>query len=164
MASVASAADFEDLVARFQNAATPQDERRYSFALAIVPGPDQFARLLKMTIDGTIRTQDAPYLLGRALSNRTHGTMAWEFVEANWQTIVDTFPSNSIVRMLDGSKALSTAPMVDRVADFLADHPVEQGEKTLQQILERQRINVGLRHRINAEVAPFVAAVPFFEG
>ena len=164
VASVASAADFEDLVARFQNAATPQDERRYSFALAIVPGPDQFARLLKMTIDGTIRTQDAPYLLGRALSNRTHGTMAWDFVEANWQTIVDTFPSNSIVRMLDGSKALSTTPMVDRVADFLADHPVEQGEKTLQQILERQRINVGLRHRINAEVAPFVAAVPFFEG
>jgi puromycin-sensitive aminopeptidase len=148
VASVADADGFDDLVRRFQQAETPQDERRYSFALAGVPGRAEFDRLLDMTVDGTIRIQDAPFLLANALSNRRHGPRAWAHVVEHWDTIASTFPSNTLVYLVGGVRALSTRPIADEIAAFLADHPVPQGAKTVAQHLERLRVNVDLRARV----------------
>jgi len=152
VAGVADRDTFDDLVQRFRSAATPQDERRYSFALALVPGAAEFDNLLAMTIDGTIRTQDAPYLIGRALGHREHGAAAWGFVEREWDEVNRLFPTNSIVRMLDGIRALADPDAAAAVMAFFADHTVEQGEKTLAQHLERLAVNVGVRARVRAQV------------
>lgn len=157
VASLATTDDFDELVSRFHNADTPQDERRFSFALAAVPGAAEFRKLLTMCTDGTIRSQDAPYLLGRALGNRDHGATAWRHITDNWDHINASFPPNSIVRMLTGIRELSTPDLAADVEGFCAAHPVEQGERTLAQHLERLRVNVGLRRRV-ADQAPAVFA------
>ena len=65
------------------------------------------AGTLGMSLDGTVRTQDAPYLVSQCLRNRRCGEQAWHFVRDNWEAMLEAYPNNAIVRMLDGVKALS---------------------------------------------------------
>ena len=64
-------------------------------------------RLLAMSITDEVRTQNAPMLLRRALTNRRNGELAWLFVADHWDTINERFPSNSIARLLEGVRSLS---------------------------------------------------------
>ena len=53
----------------------------------------------------------------------------------------------------DGVKLLNDPVSVAEVQSFFADHPIEQATKTLEQILERQRVNPALRQRDAAPLA-----------
>jgi puromycin-sensitive aminopeptidase len=100
-----------------------------------------------MSLSGEVRTQDAPYLVAHCLRHRHHGAQAWQFVKANWDRMLQAYPDNAIVRMLDGVKALSYPDIAADIEAFFADHTVPQGELTLKQHLERLRVNVALRER-----------------
>ncbi len=100
-----------------------------------------------MSITDEVRTQNAPYLLRRALSSRDQGKLAWFFVQDEWDTINERFPSNSIVRMLEGIRSLSTPDIAPEVFVFFETHEVPQGDKILAQHLERLEVNVALRSR-----------------
>ncbi len=141
------ASEYEVFVEKNQNPATPQEERRYQSALAAFPGEAEMRKTLEMTLDGRVRTQDAPYLLAVCLRNRDQGHLAWEFVKDNWDKINEAFPSNSIVRMLSGITSLSKSEQANDVLAFFEDHEVPQGKLTLQQTLEKLRVNVALRER-----------------
>ena len=73
--------------------------------------------------------------------------MAWEFVRRHWQRANDEFPTNTIVRMIDPVKLLNTPQNEADVQSFFSEHPIPQAVKTLEQVLERQRVNVALRQR-----------------
>jgi hypothetical protein len=92
-----------------------------------------------------VRTQNAPFLLGRALNNRTHGPVAWEFVRKNWPTLLERFPASTVVRMAEGVRWL--IEVADDVQGFFAEHPVPQATRTMEQHLERLRVNVALYQR-----------------
>jgi puromycin-sensitive aminopeptidase len=142
--------EFQAFVDRWRAADNPQEELRYLYALPRFHDDASFEELLDLSLT-EVRTQNAPFLLGRALTNRTHGALAWEFVRKNWPTLLERFPSSTIVRMVEGAKWLiDVAPDVE---GFFAEHPVPQGTKTLAQHLERLRINVALRDREHAALA-----------
>ncbi len=142
-----SSEDYEVFLGKYKNPATPQEERRYQSALSVFPGAAEMRRTLDMTLNGDVRTQDAPYLLAVCLRNRDQGHLAWRFIKDNWDKINEEFPSNSIVRMLSGVTSLSDKEQADDVLAFFGDHEVPQGQLTLQQTLEKLRVNVALRAR-----------------
>jgi puromycin-sensitive aminopeptidase len=139
--------DFEDVLARYRAATTPQEEQRFLGALAEFDDPALLDRVLALTLTDEVRTQDGPYLVRRCLNNRNHGPRAWAFVTDRWDTLNARFPSNSIVRMLEGVRSLSRPEVADSVFAFFETHDVPQGDKTLAQHLERLQVNVGLRRR-----------------
>ena len=94
-----------------------------------------------------VRTQNAPFLLRTAIANRRHGAAAWAYVRDHWDEALERFPSNTIVRMVDSVKFLSTPELVDDTSAFFVEHPIEQAAKTLEQVLERQRVNTRFRLR-----------------
>jgi puromycin-sensitive aminopeptidase len=149
--------DYDTVLERYRSSASPQEAERYLYALARFPGPDQARRTLVMTLTDDIRSQSAPYVLGRLLANRDAGPEAWAFVEANWDAIGARFPDNAIPGMLAGTTALSTPTVAERVDAFLAEHPVPQGGKTIDQHRERLRVNVALRAREAGPVAGWLA-------
>ena len=65
----------------------------------------------------------------------------------HWAEANERFPVNTIVRMADGVKLLNDPASVADVHAFFETHPIEQAAKTLEQILERQRVNAALRER-----------------
>jgi puromycin-sensitive aminopeptidase len=154
VASAGSRADYTAFVDRFKHAATPQEERRYQTLLAAFPGVEEMASTLAMTLNGEVRTQDAPYLVAQCMRNREQGVQAWRFVVDHWEQMLDTYPDNAIVRMLDGFKLLSEPDIAAEIEAFFQSHKVPQGELTLQQHLERLRVNTALRER---EAAPLAA-------
>jgi puromycin-sensitive aminopeptidase len=139
--------DFDEFVARFKGAGNPQEELRFLSALADFDDAGLITKLLGMTLTDEVRTQNAPYLVRRAMGNREHGPLVWQYVQDNWGAINERFPSNSIVRMLEGIRGLSKPEVADTVFAFFEDHEVPQGDKTLAQHLERLEVNVALRAR-----------------
>jgi puromycin-sensitive aminopeptidase len=144
--------DFEAFLERFRKSDNPQEEVRYLFSLARFRDDESFSRMLQLSIS-EVRTQNAPFLLARALSNRAHGVEAWDFVRKNWSVLLDRFPSNTIVRMAEGIRTLSDPAVAQDVLGFFAEHPLPQGERTLAQHLERLQVNVAFRERERAALA-----------
>ena len=72
---------------------------------------------------------------------------AWAFVRDHWAEALERFPSNTIVRMVESIKLLSTPEQVDDTTAFFAEHPIAQAAKTLDQLLERQQVNTRFRIR-----------------
>jgi puromycin-sensitive aminopeptidase len=138
--------DFESFLERFRKTDNPQEEMRYLNSLAKFRDKDSFSRMLDLTIS-EVRTQNAPFLLARAMTNRSNGGNAWGFIRDNWSTLSDRFPSNTMVRMAEGIRALSDPAVAQDVLTFFSEHSLPQGERTLAQHLERLRVNVAFRER-----------------
>jgi len=147
VASTGSDADYEDYLQRFRTAATPQLKYRFMYALAEFPAQDQIDRTIDLALSGDVKTQDAPFLLNRCIANREHGAFAWERVRRQWPELVEKFPDNTIVRMINSITMLTTPHVVADVQGFFSEHPIPQSAKTLEQLLERQRVNAELRTR-----------------
>jgi puromycin-sensitive aminopeptidase len=149
-------ADFDDFTRAWKAATTPQSELRYLGALTDFPDPALVEQVYGLILDGSVRTQNAPFLLRRALLNEHCGRRTWQFITQHWDRLVDTFASSLIVRMVEGINALDTEADREAVAGFFSQHSVPSGQRTLQQILERQRVEVSLRQRESELLSRFL--------
>jgi puromycin-sensitive aminopeptidase len=153
VASTGYAADHDRLVARFREEDNPGVKLRYLYALADFPDAEQVRATVELAFSGEVRSQNAPFLLGRCIANSEHGAMAWKTVRERWDDANARFPDNSIVRMVDPVKTLTRPEEQADVAGFFAEHPIPQSARTLSQILERQEVNVALRERAATSLA-----------
>jgi aminopeptidase N len=147
VAHTGAEADYEQFYSRFKNAQTPQEEQRYLFALANFRRPNLIERTLQLTVNGEVRTQNAPYLMRNLLLNRAARDSAWLFLKAHWEDMVRQYPDNSIPRMCEGLIGLVTPDLEADVRNFFASHPVKQGAKQMEQHLERLRIAAACKQR-----------------
>jgi puromycin-sensitive aminopeptidase len=144
-------AQYEEFKKNFNSARTPQDEQRYLFALADFQRIELLRRTMDMTINGEVRTQNAPYLMHSLLLNRICRDEAWDFLKRHWQTMTEKYPESALPRMCEGVVAL--VDRVDEVIDFFATHPVKQAGKTIDQHLERLRIAAAFKQREGERLA-----------
>jgi puromycin-sensitive aminopeptidase len=141
------ATDFEKFVAKFKSALTPQEETRYLFALANFADGQSIDRTLALTVNGEVRTQNAPYLLRGILLNRHARAKAWSFLKARWDEMLRLYPDNAIPRMCEGIVGLVSAELIGDIEEFFATHPVKQGAKQMDQHLERLRVALACQQR-----------------
>ena len=139
--------DYEWFMERYLNPSTPQDQIRMLYALAEFDDEKLMKRTAEFAFSGTVKTQNAPFLLNRCIANRKHGELAWEIVQRNWAKANAEFPGNTIVRMISSVTTLNSEALDASVHAFFSEHPIPQAIKTLEQVLERQRTNVALRTR-----------------
>jgi len=154
LASTNKAEFYEQLYAKFSaETSTPQEQVNALQSLACFTDKAFVDRTLGMILDGTVRTQDAPYTLRLMLTRRPTGPQIWEWCETHWDTLMERFPDNSIARMIDGVTAQVDAVLAQRVETFLKAHPVPQAEKMVEQSCERLQVNVAFAER-NKDVLP----------
>jgi puromycin-sensitive aminopeptidase len=144
--------DYEWFVDKFTNAPTPQEKVRMLYALAEFDDVELMKRTCRLAFSGDVKSQDAPFLLARCIANKNHGEIAWAAVQENWTYANDTFPGNTIVRMVSTITTLNTEALETQVNAFFSEHPIPQATKTLEQALERQKVNVALRSREGATI------------
>ena len=145
--------DFAAFRAGFESANTPQDEIRNLYALPAFPGASQIDTVVSMALDGSIRTQNAPFVLAQALMNRDHGPATWDRISSNWDQVNELFPSNTIVRMLTGVRWLTNEETHSLVRRFFAEREIPQGQKQLDQHLERLNVNAAFQRRVRVDLA-----------
>jgi aminopeptidase N len=147
VAATGDAADYEQMLARAESGGTPQEQLRHLYSLAEFDDEALVLRTCELALTDQVRTQNAPFLLRAAIGNRRHGAAAWGFVRRHWADLDERLPRNTIVRMVETLRSLDRPDQVADIQAFFAEHPIPQAQKTLEQILERQRVNADLRAR-----------------
>ena len=138
---------YEEFLAHFRSAQTPQEEQRYLYALASFRPPQLVQQTLARTLSDEVRTQDAPFVI-RALLSSVHGRgQTWAFFQENWERMNRDFPPTAVRRMCEGVTGLATLEWEREVNEFFRGHHVDLGGKTLEQYLEHLRIAVRFRQR-----------------
>jgi puromycin-sensitive aminopeptidase len=110
-----------------------------------------------MTINGEIRTQDAPFVARSMLMMVHSRELAWDFVRANWDTMDRLYPKHGLRRLAEGVIGLATPELEQSVHAFFGERKIDLGGKTLEQYLEQLRIAVTLRARDGARLTAYLA-------
>ncbi|MBX3303639.1 MAG: M1 family metallopeptidase [Nitrospira sp.] len=157
LAHIGDEARYEEFVERYRTAATPQEERRYLFSLAMFHSPELLSRTLTKTINGEIRTQDAPFIVAATMMNVHGRELAWEFVKTHWDEMDRLFPKQGLRRMCGGIIGLVTPELEQDVHKFFAARKIDLGGKTLDQYLEQLRVTVSFREREGRTIKAMLA-------
>lgn len=147
LAYIGDEARYEEFSELYRTATTPQEERRYLFSLALFRSPELLSRTLTKTLNGEIRTQDAPFIVAATMTNVYSRELAWDFVKANWDQMDRLFPKQGLRRMCGGIVGLATPELEQDVRDFFGSRQIDLGGKTLDQYLEQLRVAVSFRER-----------------
>ena len=158
VAATGGSDEFERIVDGYRTGSTPQDKLRHLNALAEFDDAELIRRVCDFAFSDEVKTQNAPFLLRLTIANPEQGELAWEIVRSRWAEANEKFPTNTIVRMIDPVSLLTRPEQVADVAAFFAEHPIRQAATTLDQILERQRVNAALRARESAELSSALRA------
>jgi aminopeptidase N len=144
--------DYATYRARVDDASTPQEEHRYLYALARFRDDALMDRTLEASFTDEMRSQDAPFLLARALTNRDQAARVWRYVSEHWELANERFASSNMIALASGVRFVTDPDLAVEIQAFFDSHPVPQAALTLQQILERQRVAVALRARAGADL------------
>lgn len=147
VAATGDAADYDRMLDRAMHGGTPQEQLRHLYALAEFDDAELMTRTCELAMSDRVRTQNAPFLLRAAIGNRHHGPQAWRFVREHWAEIDTKMPRNTMVRMIETVRSLDRPADVADVQGFFAEQRIPQAQKTLEQTLERQRVNADVRAR-----------------
>ncbi len=153
VAATGDAADYEQMFEQAMHAKNPQVQLRHLYSLAEFDDADLVNRTCELAMSDRVKSQNAPFLMRACIGNRHHGAESWNFLRRNWAVANERFPRNTISRMVETVRLLDTPAQVADVQAFFSEHPIDQAAKTLEQILERQRVNAGVRVRNEAALA-----------
>jgi len=157
LAHAGDGARYDEFLRRFRAAATPQEEQRYLYALAGFRQPALIGQTLARTLDGEIRTQDAPFVVRALLTSVQARELAWDFVKTNWDAMERQYPKHALRRLAEGVIALATPELERDVHAFVRARKIDFGGRTLAQYLEQLRIAVTLRAREGAALSKYLA-------
>jgi puromycin-sensitive aminopeptidase len=96
-----------------------------------------------------------------AVAAQRHGReLAWEFVKANWAEFDRRYGSGGfgVMRLVGITGAFTTLERAQDVEEFFQTHPAPAAQRTIQQSLERIRLNVKWLERNGRELAEWFAA------
>jgi puromycin-sensitive aminopeptidase len=159
LAHAGDAQRYDEFLASFRAAATPQEEQRYLYALTAFRSVPLLEQTLARTVNGEIRTQDAPFVVRSLLMNVYGRETGWRFVKTNWDTMDRQYPKHGLRRMCEGVIGLATRELERDVHAFFADRNIDLGGRTLEQYLEQLRVAVTFRDRDGKSLSAALSAV-----
>jgi puromycin-sensitive aminopeptidase len=160
VAAAGGETEYADFLERFRSARTPQDEQRYLYALAAFRAPALVRQTLQRTVNGEVRSQDAPFLMRSLLAAVHSRGLAWDFLKEHWQTMARQYPGSAYRRMYEGLTGLVSPEWEREVGTFFAEKGISLGGKTLEQYLEQLRVAVRFQEREGAALAAYLARPP----
>jgi puromycin-sensitive aminopeptidase len=125
--------------------ATLQEEKlRALAALTHFRSPELLQEALELSLSPDVRSQDTIRVVAGVAANPHGREAAWEFVKANWAEFDRRYGGGGflIVRLIESvASSFASAAKEREVAEFFTAHPVPAAARTVQQCLERIRIN-----------------------
>jgi len=147
LAFVGDEARYSEFEKMFTTASSPQEQERYMYALAAFKEESLLKKTLAKTLNGEIRSQSAPFVVRSVMLNPWGKAVGWQFVQDNWEKARTVFPTQIITRMIEGITGLFDAKMAADVFAFFAEHPVNEGQKTTDQHLEKLKVALAFMER-----------------
>ena len=136
--------DTFDTLLQLEDAADLQEEKmRFMRALTRFQREDLLQKTLNLTLSPRVRTQDTVSLVIGVAVNRIGGDLAWEFIKSNWDEFNRRYGAGgfAIMHLVSIIGRFTTLEHAADVEAFFAEHPAPGAQRTIQQSLERIRIN-----------------------
>jgi puromycin-sensitive aminopeptidase len=108
-----------------------------------------------------VRSQDTIRVVAGVAANPRGRELAWEFVQAHWSEFDQRYGGGGflLTRLIESvTSAFTTLAKEREVAEFFLTHPVPSATRTVQQCLERIRINTRWLFRNRVEVTAWLIA------
>ncbi len=140
-------ADYARVFGAYQESADPQTKLKLLQAITRFDGIDFTDQTIAAVRDGRIRSQDASWVVSLLFGGRDSGAYAWKELRRDWEALTALMPPMTLRRLMDGLPALSQPEVAADVEAFFAETPVPVAQKTVNQNVERMRVNAMLRER-----------------
>ncbi|VAV89261.1 Membrane alanine aminopeptidase N [hydrothermal vent metagenome] len=147
VAAHGDAGTFAELIAKSDDAPTPQLKVKYLRAATQVADPDSARKLFAMVLDGDVRSQDSYWVLALLVGHRHNGPLIWNLITENWEATLASMPPQNGRRLLDLIHFRSEPDVAASIREWFVDHTITGGETYTRQQLELLQVRVGLRSR-----------------
>jgi puromycin-sensitive aminopeptidase len=157
VAQLLRAGDYDTVLARYRSATTPQEEMRSLGALAAFPDIELCLRTFDLAMT-EVRSQNGFAVLGALLANPVGCQAVWNRITEQWGPILERFPKNAPVRILESVSALcADAEFAQSAIAFLKNHPLSSGPRRVAQSVERLEVYVAFVARERPDLAHVLA-------
>ena len=129
---------------RLEKSADLHEERmRLLGSLTRFESAELLQDVLQRSMSPDVRSQDTVLLVVALAGNRNGRELAWEFVKENWEEFDRRYGRGgfAIMRLVSITGAFTTLDRAREVEEFFNSHPAPSAERTIQQSLERIRLN-----------------------
>jgi puromycin-sensitive aminopeptidase len=150
--------EWEAMYRQFKQAATPQDEKRYLYALADFTQPELVQQTLDLYYSPEVRVQDGAIALGQLLANRHARARAWEALKVHWDEVLEKYPK-MVELILSPIASVVEDDLADDMVAWLSAHPIPQAKRHVDQTLEFQEVNRRLARRIRGRLTALVGGL-----
>ena len=153
--------DTFDTLLQLEDAADLQEEKmRLLRALTRFQREDLLQKTLELTLSPRVRSQDTVSLVIGVAANRHGGDLAWEFIKDNWDEFNRRYGAGgfAIMHLVSIIGRFTTLEHAADVEAFFAEHPAPGAQRTIQQSLERIRINARWLEVRGAEAGEWLSA------
>tara|TARA_B100000676_G_scaffold78501_1_gene78240 strand:- start:2807 stop:5386 length:2580 start_codon:yes stop_codon:yes gene_type:complete len=118
-------------------------------------------RALEISLSDRIRAQDSIRIIVGISSSSLGRSLAWDFVRNNWKEIDNRygdggFALNRLVSLVSG---FSEEKRISEVEDFFEKNPTPAAERSIQQALERIRLNTAWKKKFSSEISSFLTTL-----
>lgn len=152
---------YERYVARMQAVAATdaQEEARFRIALTLFEDERLAARTAEACFGDLIRVQDRTLMLGGLLGSRHARRLTWQVLKEHWDADVATLDPSGKHRAITALAALTPRDLAADATAFLQAHRAPDSAETIDQTLERLRLNPAAAERLAGQVKTALATV-----
>ncbi|MHB8246099.1 MAG: M1 family metallopeptidase [Acidimicrobiales bacterium] len=136
VASLNRPGDYEEMLRRCEAAPDPQTEQRYQGGIAAFTEESLILRAYEEVFDN-FRSQDAPRVIFRLVSNRVGGLAVWSAIADNWDATIERIPA--MLHAMVGIGLIFQVGDLDVVAkatEFHHNNVLPAGQRLIEQALE----------------------------
>jgi puromycin-sensitive aminopeptidase len=137
-------ATYESLLEVERRATLQEEKLRALGALTHFQQQGLLRDVLDLALSPVVRSQDTIRVVAGVASNPHGRELAWEFTKANWDEFDRRYGGGGflLMRLIESvTSHFATLSKEREVAEFFLAHPVPSAARTVQQCLERIRIN-----------------------
>ena len=152
--------DEYDTLWRLEKQATLHEEKvRILGALTRVQDQALLRELLQRSLTDDVRSQDAPLVIVSTAGNSKGRDLTWNFMKEHWAELDRRYGKGgfAIMRLVSITGGFTTPEREREVAEFFETHPAPSAARTIQQSLERIRLNVKWLERNRDAVGQWLA-------
>ena len=117
--------------------------------------------LLRRSLGDEVRSQDAMAVIVQTAGNRHGRDLAWRFLQDNWSELDRRYGKGgfAIMRLVGITGGFTTMERHDEVQAFFEAHPAPSAARTIQQSLERIRLNTAWLGQNRTVVGDWLGAI-----
>ena len=106
-----------------------------------------------------VRSQDTVLVIGAVAGNQNGRDLCWDFIRENWEELDRRYGRGgfAIMRLVSITGGFTTLDRYSEVENFFASNPAPSATRTIQQCLERIKLNAALLDNNRSQIGEWLS-------